>query len=59
MAAAWQTEPAILVVLRKLHELSLRSARIELAQQMRRTSAMLAALGPKAHAPPGSSDGAK
>ncbi len=50
MAHEWHSEPAVIALLRRLQELSLRTARIQLAHQMRRTQAMLAALEPNSRA---------
>jgi hypothetical protein len=59
MGGAWQSEPAVVVALRKLQELSLRAARVELAQKMCRTQAMLAALERPRRAGQAASHGAK
>jgi hypothetical protein len=42
--AGWNQAPAILDVARQLHDLSLRAARLDLHQKLRRAKAMLAAL---------------
>ena len=55
----WHNEPAVIVVLRKLQELALRAARLELAHKARRTQAMLAALEPNLHARRSPSQGTK
>jgi hypothetical protein len=59
MASEWHNEPAVVAVLRKLQELSLRAARLQLAQKMRRTQAMLAALERPHGAAKGASHGVK